>query len=126
MYVRPATARLSITAVLLAFLQAPFLHVHGLEETRDHPASSILHVHYHGQLPDEGQAIGAHTPDEDALETDWSIAPPPDLGPAFTLSVAEISLAEPLRLVSVSIPAERPRGHDPPDLVPAPPRAPPA
>jgi len=122
--VRAHGAILSIAALFWGFLEAPFLHVHA-EET-DHPATSLAHLHIRATQIAPGPAICAHTADDDAVDVEWRIAPPTasalsiDLAVSATVTVA----APPADSIALLIP--QPRGHDPPDLTPKQPRAPPA
>ena len=115
-------AILSIAALFWGFLQAPFLHIHA-EET-DHPATSLAHMHVHSAQTASGPTICAHTADDDAIDVEWRIAPPS--AGVFPLIVSgTVTVAAPA-VVSIALLIPRPRGHDPPDLTPKQPRAPPA
>ena len=120
---REISAKLGIAALLSAFLQAPFLHIHA--DHSDHPASSIAHLHLPASSGSGGVAIGAHTPDEDAIEAEWHIAPPPVLDLLADLAVSEAGIVLPLPLFSEAVATPQPRGHDPPDFCPTSPRSPP-
>ena len=71
---RVARTILSVAALCWGFVQAPFLHIH--LEDHDHAAASLTHVHTHGLHHGSGPTIGAHTPDDDAIDVDWHIAAP--------------------------------------------------
>lgn len=121
---RPAGSFLSIAALFWAFMQAPFLHVHPFEE--DHPAASVVHLHNHRGQQTDSPAIGIHTPDEDAIDQDWHIAPPPTFELAVSLPIASLVIDPPATTATAPVFVTRPRGHDPPDLSPKQPRSPPA
>jgi hypothetical protein len=105
-------------------LQAPFLHIH--PEPIDHPAAPVLHVHSHLDTTVTGPVIGAHTADENEIEVDWHILTQPLLNFAVDLPVAEIAIVAPPSSSGIATSIPRPRGHDPPDVAPKSPRAPPA
>ena len=113
----------SAVALLSAFLQAPFLHVHSA--LTDHPASSIAHLHAWTPHASSSPTFGAVTPDEDAIDIDWHIAAPPASDIVFDLVAGEALLGE--MVLPVVEPACTPqaRAHDPPDFSPKPPRSPP-
>ena len=117
-------AILSIAALFWGFLQAPFLHIHA-EET-DHPATSLAHMHVHSAQTASGPTICAHTADDDAIDVEWRIAPPSaGVFPLDLIVSGTVTVAAPA-VVSIALLIPRPRGHDPPDLTPKQPRAPPA
>ena len=120
-----AATILSIVALFWGFLQAPFLHIHA--EEGEHPATTLAHWHSHGSRQHAGgPTIGAHTPDDDALDVEWRIAPPSAAAYSLDLALSgTVTIAAP-PAVSVALLIPQPRGHDPPDLVPKQPRAPPA
>ena len=112
-------------ALLVAFVQAPFLHTHQHESTQKH-AGGFLHVHFRCATPvSKSPELRGLDPDEDALYEGWFSAPPADSGSvtpvihaeSFSLPVPEhAGWAEesPLRI-----------GHDPPLICPKSPRGPP-
>jgi hypothetical protein len=123
--VRVALTILSLAALFWGFVQAPFLHVHA--EEADHPTTTLAHMHVHGsEQHSPGPTISAHTPDEDAIDIEWRIAQPPTISSAPDLAITEAVVIEPPRIVSAAVSILRPRGHDPPDLIPKQPRSPPA
>ena len=118
-----STTALSLAALFWAFVQAPFLHVH--PDLTDHPANSIAHLHLDLSGDSTGPAIGAHTPDEDAIDVDWRIASPPTVEFAVSLTPAETAIVAPMRPVAEAVSIPQARAHDPPDLGSKPPRSPP-
>lgn len=123
---RAASTFLSVAALCLGFVEAPFLHIHVEEHDHDHASTSLTHVHTHSFHEESGTAIGAQTPDEDAIDVGWHIAAPeifhfiPDLSTTGALTIAPPALTPDIVLTP------QPRGHDPPDRVPKQPRSPPA
>lgn len=112
-------------ALLVAFLEAPFLHVHQHEATQQHPGA-FLHFHLKS-----AHALGNSSefrsldPNEDALTENWVSTSPisPDFSP---LILAEHSfLAEPEEHRGYSVDAPLTTGPDPPLLSLKSPRAPP-
>jgi hypothetical protein len=73
-----------------------------------------------------GPAICAHTADDDAIDVEWRIAPPSAAAFSFDLAVSGTVTVAPPPAVSIALSIPQPRGHDPPDLIPKQPRAPPA
>ena len=125
---RVAWTVLSVAALCLGFIQAPFLHIHVEEHDHDHDhaATSLTHVHTHSFHEASGTAIGAHTPDEDAIDVGWHIAAPQIFHFIPDLSVTEAVAIAPLELTPDIVLTPQPRGHDPPDIVPKQARSPPA
>jgi hypothetical protein len=113
----------SIAALLWGFQQAPFLHIHP-EET-DHPAAPVEHIHVPAHLP-PGPAIYAHTADDDEIDLEWRIAQPPAAALVLDLAFSGTVAIPVPPVVSAPLVTPQPRGHDPPDLIPKQPRAPPA
>ena len=119
-------AILSIAGLFWGFLQAPFFHIHA-GELEHAPVSVPVHLHGHLAPHASGFAIAAQTADDDAVETEWSVAQPQP----FTI-FADITaplktwLPSPLVFSSGVLPVPDQRGHDPPDLVSTQPRSPPA
>jgi hypothetical protein len=123
--VRVARTILSLAALFWGFVQAPFLHVHAEEAV--HPATTFAHLHAHASEQHwSGPTIGAHTPDEDAIDIEWRIAQPPTIAFTPALAITQAVVIEPPLIVSATVSIPRPRGHDPPDLTPKQPRSPPA
>jgi hypothetical protein len=114
----------SIAALSWGFLQAPFFHIH--PEELDHPAAAPVHVHVHLAPNATGPAIGAHTADDDAIDVDWVLARPAPAIFVFEPGIPSAIVIPAPALVSGATPAPQRRGHDPPDLTPTQPRAPPA
>src|SRR5262245_49582824 len=122
--VRTAGTILSVATLFWGFLQAPFLHFH-VEES-EHPATALTHLHAHVSHKAPGPTIGAHAADEDALEVEWRITQPPTVGFTLDLAISEAVAVVPSQVVSAAVSIPQPRAHDPPDLAPKQPRAPPA
>jgi hypothetical protein len=124
--VRAPGAVASIAALLWGFLQAPFFHIH--PEDLDHSAtSSPVHIHVRAASNTPGPTIGALTADDDAIDVPWSIVRPAGVAFALDLAVPESAMLIPApALVSAAVPIPQRRGHDPPDVTPKHPRAPPA
>ena len=113
-------------ALVLAFVQAPFLHVHEDEENNFH-AGPALHMHFaHRAAPSEKPVVGVYDADDDAQDQVWVSTP-------AHLHVV-LDLASPERAVRFERATNQPRltpvpiesGHDPPRLTKAFPRAPPS
>jgi hypothetical protein len=122
--VQAAGAILSIAVLVLGFLQAPFLHIHA-EETNHH-ATSLIHFHLHAAQTASGLTICAHTADDDAIDVEWRIALPSGVAFSLDLAAAGTTAVAATPLVSIVVQIPQPRAHDPPDLIPKQPRAPPA
>ena len=116
---------LGTAALLLGFYQAPFLHIH--PDDFDHPATStIVHWHFHRSAVSPTPLIVGPADDDDAIDVGWNA-----LGCSFTQVHFDCDIAEavPLpavALTSIPLPIPQRRGHDPPELAPKLPRAPPA
>ena len=122
---RVARTILSLAALFWGFVQAPFLHVHA--EEADHPATGLAHWHAHlSEQHTPSPIIGTHTPDDDAIDVEWRIAQPPAIAFTPDLAITEAIVIESPLVTSAAVSIVRPRGHDPPDLTPKQPRAPPA
>ena len=121
---RTPTAILGLAALFGAFLQAPYLHIH--IDISDHPAASPAHVHAQLASKTSGPAIAAHTADEDAFDVEWTISLLSAAPFPLALAATETAVITPPPFASAALLMTRPRGHDPPDLVPKQPRAPPA
>lgn len=118
-----AATILSVVALFWGFLQAPFLHIHA-DET-DHPAIPA-HLHFHVAHKAAGPAVCGHTADDDAVDVEWRIAAPSAAMHSFDLAVSGAVIVAPSPVASIALLIPQPRGHDPPDLSPKQPRAPPA
>jgi len=92
----------------------------------DHPSTGLVHLHAHLSHQVPGPAIGAHTPDDDAIDVEWRIAPPSSAEFPVDLAISRTIAIEPPPVGLAAVSTLRPRGHDPPDLIPKQPRAPPA
>ena len=118
-------AFLSAAALLWGFYQAPFLHIH--PEDLEHPVTTGL-VHAHVPEPFAGSApvAGAYTADDDAIDVRWNVFPPSFLPFVFHVAISTTASVPPLVVRSARVPVLHRRSHDPPELTPKPPRAPPA
>ncbi len=121
---RALSTILSIAALFWGFLQAPFLHIHA--EEIHHPAAALAHLHVHAAHRVSGPAIVVHTADDDAFDVEWRIAPPSAAAFPVDLAVSGTVMVAPPPVVSIALRIPQPRIHDPPDLTPKQPRAPPA
>jgi hypothetical protein len=123
--VRAPEAILSIAALVWGSLQAPFFHIHASE--LDHAAASIpahLHIHLAPRAP--GHAITYQTADDDAVETEWSVAQPQPITILAVITVpGKIRVPSPV-FSSVVLDVPLQRAHDPPDAASKQPRSPPA
>ena len=108
----------------LAFMQAPFAHVHEHSRPFDHGGAFHSHgVHHHA--PEKGIGIEGADPDHDARSIDvFKIEKTPDSKRLFTAPATPIRFSLPA--TEDLVPVITPRGHDPPDLISSPARAPPA
>ena len=110
--------------LLIAFLEAPFLHVHQREATQRHPGA-FLHFHLKTvHALGNSATFQVLDPDDDALVQNWVSASPtvPELSPVI--------LAEPFCLAELehggcTVEAPLSTGHDPPLISTKSPRAPP-
>jgi hypothetical protein len=123
--VRTSSSILLSLALLVAFLEAPFLHTHQHEATQRH-AGAFLHFHLKSAHPvGKNPEFRDLDPNEDAQYQAWFSATTTDSG-----TMVPVVFAAPF---SVPIPEssgwsiETPQriGHDPPLLIPRSPRAPP-
>jgi hypothetical protein len=124
--VRVSGTVLGTAALLLGFYQAPFAHIH--PDDLDHPATSTLvHWHFHHQAPvTPTPLIVAPTDDDDAIDVGWNALRCPVTQVQFDCDIAETVHLPAIALTSVPLPIPQRRGHDPPELAPKLPRAPPA
>ena len=116
---------LGTAALLLGFYQAPFSHIHVGDF--DHPASSTL-AHWHLHHETDGvpaPLLSAVTEDDDAIELGWNVlrCSFTEIPLVFVIAETVQSAAVTFTHTPVSIPDRR--GHDPPELAPTSPRAPP-
>jgi hypothetical protein len=122
--VRARGAFLSTAALLWGFYQAPFLHIH--PEDLDHPATGLVHAHVPEPFADSAATAAAYTADDDAVDVGWNIFPPSFLPFVFHAAISSPASMPPLVVRSVRVPVLHRRSHDPPELTPQQPRAPPA
>lgn len=117
---------LGTAALLLGFYQAPFLHIHA--EDFDHPAtSSLIHWHLHHEAPVSPTPLFvAPTADDDAIEVAWNALRCSFTAIQYDCDVAEAVHLPAIAITAVPLPIPQRRGHDPPELAPKLPRAPPA
>ena len=122
---RISTSVLLSLALLVAFIEAPFQHIHRHEATQRH-TGAFLHFHLKSAHPvSRSPEVRDLDPNEDAQYQAWFSATTTDSG-----TTVPVICAEPL---SIPIPEssgwtiEAPvrTGHDPPLLCPKSPRAPP-
>jgi len=123
--VRTSTSVLLSLALLVAFVEAPFLHTHQHEATQRH-AGAFLHFHVRSAHPiGRSPEFRGLDPNEDAQYQAWFSATATDSG-----SMIPVIHAEPFSLPAPepsewSIETPRRTGHDPPLISPRSPRAPP-
>ena len=113
-------------ALLLAFMQAPSLHVHAHEATERHVAT-FLHTHLaHVEAPLSGHPEWRDLdPDDDAQFLSWVSMAPSDEGLVPVILVSS-NVILPAPVVSEwQTMTLRPSAHDPPALNATTPRAPP-
>jgi len=111
-------------ALLVAFVEAPYLHVHQHEATQRHPGA-FLHFHLKAaHALGKSAEFRALDPDDDALTENWVPAHPivPNLSP-FILS--ERCFIVELEQSGCVVAAPLDTGHDPPLISTRGPRAPP-
>ena len=120
------TSILTNAALLLAFVEAPFLHVHGHEDTQSH-AGPLLHLHlkHLNPAPPDTPGLRGCDPDDDAEFQEWlSVrASSRVFGPVV---LTRVFAAPDLEIDSWIPPTGRPAAHGPPGIDARPPRAPPA
>jgi hypothetical protein len=131
-WMRCIAALQTCLALLLAFLLAPFQHVHAAQGSgADHDHSTIIHAHFYETLPARAEQDGPQVADFDdddhatarSLDTftlviTASLSPfVPSLGPSLLFVPSET--VEPVEVVEQ-------RGHDPPCVDRSIPRAPPS
>jgi hypothetical protein len=112
-------------ALCLAFVEAPFLHVHQHEAAQRHPGA-LLHLHLRSVQPlGNGPEFRNLDPDDDAQFQDWFSATSTDTGlnPAIVAETYSISAPE---FSGWTVEAPLSNGHDPPLLCIRNSRAPPA
>jgi hypothetical protein len=122
---RPLTAILVGLALVLAFVQAPFLHTHQHQATQRHPAP-FIHLHLKSTHPaGSGPEMRGLDPDDDAQIQNWFSQAPTISGwtPGILPASFRPSTPEGGRWM-LEAPLEM--GHDPPLLGNKGSRAPPA
>jgi hypothetical protein len=109
----------------LTFVQAPFLHVHGHEDTQRHPGG-FFHTHFphHHLSTSKSPEFRGLDPDDDAVFQQWFSVTISDLStpafiPTFIYILAPTSSSEPFLEPNIL------SGHDPPRLSRSAPRSPP-
>jgi hypothetical protein len=115
-----------IPLLLLAFLQAPFAHVHEHESTQRH-AGAFLHTHFaHIRADHPGRPeLKGLDPDDDAVFQHWFSATP-NAPLVLNVSLCVVPLLQPPAQSQWRAEFVRPNAHDPPALAILPPRSPPA
>ena len=117
---------LGVATLLWGFLQAPFDHIHPGEELEHQATAAPVHLHVHGTLDVDGPALSPRTADDDEIDLLWSVAKSAHAfqaaGPA---PVQRVEIPAPV-LAAATIAVPQPRAHDPPEVSPQIPRAPPA
>jgi hypothetical protein len=114
----------------LASVQAPFLHTHEHSDPQGHggPLHSHLklaHSHDHEDEHADKTSIHEVDPDDDAQMLDsFTFVKTSKAKPFLALVLATVPFGVPVETEFVH--SVTPRGHDPPDIVSAPARAPPA
>lgn len=111
-------------ALLVAFLEAPFLHVHQHEATQQHPGA-FLHFHLKSvHAVGNSSEFRGLDPNDDALSENWVSAHPivPDFSPVILAE--HFWLAEPERR-GCAVDAPLSTGPDPPLISAKSSRAPP-
>jgi hypothetical protein len=130
-WMRCIAALQTCLALLLAFLLAPFQHVHAAQGSgTGHDHSTIIHAHFYEILPARAEHDRAQVDDSDddhatawSLDTFTLVIPAslspfvPSLGPSLLFVPSETF--EPVEVVEQ-------RGHDPPCIDRSIPRAPPS
>ena len=112
-------------ALGVAFIQAPFLHVHQHETTQRHPGA-LLHLHLRSVHPTgSGPEFRNLDPDDDAQHQNWFSATSADAGLAPVILAKAYAISVP-EFNEWTVEAPRLNGHDPPLLCIRNPRAPPA
>ena len=113
-------------ALLLAFIQAPSLHIHPHED-QEHQAATLCHLHLehvdqHSESLPEGQDLD---PDDHSQSMDW-FSTTPRTSSSIPVAAILVSVSpSPILLNAKRFVAFQPSGNDPPDLTATRPRAPP-
>jgi hypothetical protein len=125
MNVRRCISILMNLVLALAFVEAPFLHVHEHEETQRH-AGGFFHIHFphHHLSASKRSQFSGLDPDDDAVYQRWFSATISDLStpafiPTFVYTFTPTWSSEPLLEPDIL------SGHDPPLRSRSAPRSPP-
>jgi hypothetical protein len=112
-------------ALVLGFIEAPFLHVHEFGGDEDHHASEQVHVHTPAGLsPVDGPAVRNPDPADDERTVNWFQAV--QHAELFVyLAPEQVRIPEPVEQSEFLSPPPPVRGHDPPSCSQRPSRAPP-
>ena len=122
---RSPTAILVNLALLLAFVEAPFLHIHQHEATQRHPGP-ILHLHLKSvHSLGSGPEIQGLDPDDDAQFQNWFSAAGTDSALTVVVLTERFRISGPEHS-GWAVEAPLQVGHDPPISYARNPRAPPA
>ena len=122
---RPLCSVTVLFALLEAFGEAPFTHVHEYAGGEDHHSSERSHVHPRALLPEsEGPVLRDIDPADDELAVTWLQAVQYS-GFSLYLTPAEPALPQPSREPESLVRAPLVRGHDPPVTLRLSSRAPP-
>lgn len=114
-----------ILALLVAFAEAPFLHIHQHEATQRHPGA-FLHIHLRSaHAVSSSPEFRGLDPDEDAEYQTWFSSTPTDPGTAAPVVLVESSSLPDPEHSGCALEAPMQIGHDPPLLCPKSPRGPP-
>ena len=122
--VRRAAAIPSSLLFLLAFLQAPFDHIHA-HEAEEHPHGGLFHTHFGEAQAPSGVELRDYDPDQDAASLDLFQPSGQAAVHIVAVLVSVAVIAPPRRQAPESEPVEA-RSHDPPASPQTSPRAPPA
>jgi len=123
--VRRFTAVLVGFALCLAFVEAPFLHVHRHEATQRHTGALLhLHLRFAHSLSNRPEVRNLD-PDDDAQLQNWFAATSTE-SPATPVILAEAHTILVLEFSGWTVHTRLPNGRDPPLLNVRNPRAPPA
>lgn len=123
---RQFTAIVLSLALCLAFVQAPFLHIHQHEATQKHPGA-FLHLHFGSVQPARhGPEFRNLDPDDDAVFHNWFSATTSSDAGLTPVVLAESVCVHAPEISGWTAEAPLPHGYDPPLLCIKNPRAPPA
>ena len=112
-------------ALLVGFVEAPFLHVHEAGGNEDHHAFEQVHVHTPvSSSPVKGPAVQNLDPADDERTVNWFQAVP-YAGLYLSLAPEAVPIAKPLEECGGVGPPPPVRNHDPPLHSSRPSRAPP-